>query len=208
MSRNLHSPSAYRPTLIRFRSPLAGWMQIVALTVFWLQPLISTHAVYVPDDSGAQPPYYWVPTWNGDTDPGSPDFNDADGNDIPDWRDQFNAAAANGTPIRWRTTKGRITQQSSVVQGGTAAAGFGIQFIQSRFKLATTAVDNNAEKHMVGLWRAPSSPPAWAAKPPRTSSRKCARSGQRSCSASRRRISGKATITSPPGRSLRRWCRA
>ena len=101
MSRNPHSPSAYRPTLIRFRSPLAGWMQIMAFTVFWLQPLIPTHAVYVPDDSGAQPPYYWVPTWDGDNAPGSPDFNDADGNGVPDWRDQFNAAAANGTLAWW-----------------------------------------------------------------------------------------------------------
>ena len=72
------------------------------MAAFWLQPLIPSHAVYVPDDSGPQPPYYWVPTYSGDTEPsGGPNLNDEDGNGIPDWQDQFNAAIANGSLAWW-----------------------------------------------------------------------------------------------------------
>ena len=103
MSQN---PSSYRkeyqPILERFRKPWIGYAQLLTTLMWVFQPLPRSRAVYVPDVSGAQPPYYWVPTSANDSEPSSgPNFDDADSNGIPDWRDDFNNTAANGTLAWW-----------------------------------------------------------------------------------------------------------
>lgn len=85
-----------------WRAPFFGWVQWVACLAFLMQPVTLSRAIYVPDDSGPQPPYYWVPMNSSDPEPSSgPDTGDADENGTPDWMDQFNAATSSGQLVWW-----------------------------------------------------------------------------------------------------------
>ena len=61
-----------------------------------------SRAIYVPDDSGQLPPYYWVPLQPGDTEPSTgPDMGDDNSDGVPNWLEQFNAIAASGALAWW-----------------------------------------------------------------------------------------------------------
>lgn len=66
-----------------------------------MQPASLSHAVYVPDDSGSSPPYYWVPMNAGDSAPDSgPDMRDDNGDGTPNWLEQF-SEWVNSSQLAW-----------------------------------------------------------------------------------------------------------
>ena len=90
----------YRPVLRRFRSPFVAWVQMAAMVFWWCEPVLRTHAIYVPDEN--QNPV-WVPLpGESPSAPYGPNTADADQNGVPDWIDDFNTATANGTVNYWQ----------------------------------------------------------------------------------------------------------
>ncbi len=88
------------PSLLsRCRRPAVGWLQLLVI-LFWIfVPALRTNAVHVPDSTGNP---YWVPLTPSDTEPpAGPNTGDADGNNVADWYDQFQAAVNSQSLVWW-----------------------------------------------------------------------------------------------------------